>query len=812
MRSAMDSLIQNFRVSARSLRRMPGFALTAIVTLAIGIGLATAVFTVAEVLLIKPIPVRDQERIVVLHGATRDGRLDNFPLLLPDAREFSRRTRSLERVEFFAFGGAQFVPIRDGSRVFRLRRALVSGGYFNLLGAHPVIGRALLAEDDVAGAKPVVVLSYGAWQRHFGGDTAVVGRQLVMHATGVSHSIVGVMPLGLDFPRGTDAWAPVMPNSRPLGDQPVYAELNIVGRLRPGASENDARAELSAYFARPEAPVWHRGVHGVAYSLTNAILGDVRPAVIAFAVAAGLLLLITCINVANLLLVRGLSRVREIAVRSALGAARGRIVGLLLAESALLAAGGGILGMSLAVAGIRGFVAFAPAGTPRLDEIHVNGLALGAAVAITAVVMLLFALAPALVTSRVALHDALRAGTRQSGASRRFRIGTEALVVGQIALALLLLSGAGVITRSLVKLQGVDLALDPSRLLIAELSLPYEGFGDTQKQLALLERLLPRLEAMPGVRGVSPVLTAPFVEVGGIFGQLPAEGQTPEEAAKNPTMIFEVVTPNYFTTFAIPALRGRSLSDDDRKGSTPVAVLSASAARHYWPGEDPIGKRLTWDAGKNAVTIVGVVPDTRYRNLRDARPSIYFPLRQSSFPVAPMTLAIRTEGRPADIVPSIRRIVGEVDPGVALASAAPFETLLAGPRAQPRLNAMLLISFAVGAIALAAIGLCAVVATMVRQRTRELGVRMALGATSADVGQLVLSRALKLAAVGTLLGLLGALAVNRLLASMLFEVSPTDALTLGAAALGLLSVAMLASAVPAWSSTRIDPVAALRTE
>ena len=440
-----------------------------------------------------------------------------------------------------------------------------------------------------------------------------------------------------------------------------------------------------------------------------------------------------------------------------------------------------------------------------------NGAAIAGAVAITGLVTLLFALAPALATSRVELHDALRAGSRQSGASRRSRLGTEALVVGQIALALLVLSAAGLITRSFMKLERVELAFEPSRLLIAELGLPYQGFGDTQKQLALLDRLLPRLEAIPGVRAVSPVLTAPFVSSGGIFGQLEAEGQTAEESARNPSLTFEVVTPKYFTTFEIPVLRGRGFGDQDRAGSPPVAIISASAARHYWPGADPIGKRLV-GPGEGLVTVVGVVPETRYRDLRDARPSIYFPLSQSAFPVAPMTLAIRSEGRPADLVPAIRRAIGELEPGVALASAEPFETLLQEPLAQPRLNALLLVVFAGAAVTLAAVGLFGVMATMVRQRTRELGVRMALGATAADVGRLVLRRGMALAAAGTAVGLLGALVGNRLLSSMLFEVSPTDAPTLGVVALILLCVAALASLVPTRSSTRIDPVVALRAE
>lgn len=808
----MIGVLQHARVGIRSLRRTPGFSATAILTLALGIGLSTAVFTAAEAFLLRPLPIRDQDRVIVLWGVTRDGRFDNFPLLLDDARAFAARTRSMERVEFFAYGGAQLVPIRDAGSVYRLRRSLVSGGYFDLLGAKPVIGRALRPEDDVKGAAPVAVLSYGAWQRYFGGDQGVIGRRLVLHWTGVAQSIVGVMPEGMDYPTGVDFWAPVIPNSFPLGNQPVYAELNVIGRLRPNATAAAARAELTSYFTRPAAPKWQRDVVGVVHSLSTAIVGDVKPAVIAFAAAAGLLLLITCINVANLLLVRGLARTREIAVRSALGAGRARLVGQLVTESALLGIVGALLGVAFAVGAVRAFVHFAPAGTPRLGEIHLNATVVGGAIAIAGVVTLLFALAPALVTSRVELRDVLRSGSRQATASRRFRMGTEVLAVGQIALALLVLSAAGIITRSLMKLERVELAMDPSNLLIAELAIPAEGFGDTKQQLRFIDALVPRLEAMPGVRAVTPVLTPPFAAAGGVFGQIAAEGQTADEAAKNPTLIFEVVTPDYFSTFGIRVLRGRSFTEADREGAPRVALISESAARHYWPNADPIGKRLESGQGDSLITIVGVVPETRYRDLRDPRRTVYFPLRQSDFPVAPTTLAIRADGRSADLIPALRRAVSEVDPRVALAGAAPFETLLEGPRALPRLNAILLAVFASAAVALAAVGLLGVMSTMVRQRTRELGIRMALGASARGVQGMVMRRGLAIAAAGLVAGLLAAVSGNRLLAAMLYDVSPTDGLTLVVVAGVLLLVAVLATMIPARATTRIDPVIALRAD
>jgi putative ABC transport system permease protein len=794
--------MNDLRYALRGLRRAPGFGLTAILTLALGIGLATAVFTVADALLLRRLPIPDQGRLVVLWGQKPDQAFE-YPLGIEDAREFARRSRSLERVAFFASFGAAPLPIREGDQISRLRRALVSGDFFDVLGARPLLGRALRAADDVSGAAPVLVLSYGAWQHRFGGDPGVLGRQVIMYDTGVPYTIVGVMPQGLDYPRGTDFWAPV--------GAPRFMLFDVIGRLAPGATAADVRAELTTFFSRAEASSWGRDLRGVVHTLPRLVLGDVRLALFAFAAAAALLLTITCINVASLLLVRGVGRVRELALRSALGAGRGQVIGQLLLENALLAVAGGALGVAVAAAAVRVFVRFAPAGLPRLDEIHVNAAALAGAIAITGVAMLLFGLVPALLTSSVEPQQALRSDARQS-TGRRSRLATEGLVGGQVALALVVLSAAGLIARSLIQLERADLALEPSHLLIGELAVRSDQYDDAAKQRAVLERLLPQLRAIPGVRGVSPVVAVPFSGSAAWDGRPAAEGQSSEEAAANPMLNMDVVTPDYFSTLGIPVLRGRGFTDADRTGAPPVVVLSQSAARHYWPDGNPIGKRLRRGGSQPMATVVGIVPDTRYRDLREARPSIYFPLGQSTFPFAPLALAIRTSGPPAQLVPTIRRVISETEPGVALASAAPFETYLEGPLAQPRMNALLLAVFAGAAVVLAAVGLFGAMATMVRQRTRELGVRMALGATAGDLRRMVMRHGLTIAGVGSVLGLVGALLANRLLAALLYEVTPTDPATLTTVAVLLLATALGACHLPARQAMRVDPVVALRHE
>src|SRR5437899_1681378 len=676
----------------RTLRTSPGFALTAILTLALGIGLATAVFTVADALLLRRLPVRDQDGLVVLWSQAPDRGFD-YPFTLDEARQFARRTRSLTQVAFFGYEGAWPRPIRDGERISRLRGALVSGEFFDVLGAQPVLGRALHAGDDVVGAAPVVVLSHGIWQRQFGGDAKVLGRQIVTYGTGVAYTIVGVMPQGLDYPRGADIWAPLVPARTRPGTDSTVADVEVIGRLRPGAIATQARDELTAFLRRAEASPWQRDMHGVVHALPGLVLGETRPALIAFAAAAGLLLLITCINVANLLLVRGLARVREIAVRSALGA------------------------------------------------------------------------------------------------------------------------GQPLVARSLIKLERAELSFEPSHLLIGDLAVRYDLFDTQAKQRTLLDGLLPRVRAIPGVRAVSPVVAAPFSGPGGWDGKFAAEGQSTEQAAANPMLNMEVVTPDYFATLGIAVRRGRVFTDADREGAPPVVVVSESVARLYWGSDDPIGKRLKiGEHLERTVSVVGVVPDTRYRELREARPSVYFPMGQPFFPFEPMTLAIRTARPPAELVPTIRRVIGETEPGVALASAAPFGTYLEGPLAQPRLNALLLGVFAGSAVALAAVGLFGAMATMVRQRTRELGVRMALGATARDLRRMVMGRGLAVASVGSALGLLGALLANRLLVTLLYGVTPTDLATLTAVTGFLIGIAALASFAPAQSSTQIDAVVALRHE
>jgi putative ABC transport system permease protein len=498
------------------------------------------------------------------------------------------------------------------------------------------------------------------------------------------------------------------------------------------------------------------------------------------------------------------------AVRSALGANRARLVVHLLGESSLLAIGGGALGALVAAGALRVFVALAPPGFPRIDELHIDGAALASSALVTIGAMLLFAMAPAFLTSGVDVVEVLHSGHRH-GDNRRFRRLSDLLVTGQVALSVVVLSAAALVARSLINLERANLSLDSSRVLIAELSVRYRYYDTAPKQLAAIERLLPAIAASPGVRSVSPVVAAPFSVVAWDGVPRP-EGQSAGEAKNNPVLNMELVAPSYFATFGLPVLQGRAFSSDDRRGSTPVVMLSESAARTYWPGQNPIGRRLAMGSKDSMSTVVGVVPDTRYRDLRVARPTIYFALAQSAFPFAPTSLAISTTGDPTSIVPSLRRVLSETAPGLSLVRAAPFDAYLSGPLAQPRLDATLLFVFAAAAVLLSAIGLFGVLATSVRQRTREIGVRLALGASPGGVAALILRRALVIGSVGVASGLAIVLLTNHWVASLLFGVSSTDSATLAVVAVFVLGVAGLASLVPARLSASVDPVVALRAE
>jgi predicted permease len=559
----LPARLQDVRVALRMFRHRPGFVGVAVLSLGIGIGLATSIFTVANAVLLRKLAVHDQNRIVVLWGESPDGRFSNWPVSPIAARSFAERSHALTDVAVFGFWGSSPVAVAQADRVVPLRQSVVSGNFFSVLGTTAAIGRTLLASDDVAGAAPVAVLSYGAWTRQFGADPAVLGRRLKL-AAGPSYTVVGVMPAGIDYPHGSEFWVPITS----LGaDVDSLGEVDMVGRLAPGATAAMSAQELSD-FLRTAPSQNLRALRGVATTLPELIIGPIRPAVIAFGAAVLLLLVITCTNVTNLLLVRGVNRVGEMAVRTALGASRRRLVAQLLTENALLAIGGGIAGVVIAWACTRGFVALAPAGLPRIGEVRLDAAAFAGAAAITVGTMLAAGLLPAIATARATSKQVLRSAGR-AGTGRGSRGMSEALVAGQLALALVVLSSATVVLESLRGLETTNLAFNGHSLSVVDLTLRQGAYDSVTDQVRMLTRLAPAIEAVPGVQAASPVVADPFAEAAWA-GRLFTAAQSTTERAKNPVLDLELVAPSYFRALGItivhgrvsrrPIARGRSLS------------------------------------------------------------------------------------------------------------------------------------------------------------------------------------------------------------------------------------------------------------
>jgi len=812
----MRSLMQDLRYALRTLSRSPGFTVAAAGTLAVGIGASVAVFSVLHGVLLRPLPVDAPHEVVVLWTEAPARGTDHLPLSHADLTAFAEQTRAFEAVAGVAYQGAVEQVFLDAGGALPLGSTWVTGGFFPLLGVQPVHGRTLLPSDDVPGAPPVAVIGNALWQRHFGGSPAAVGQ--VLERDGERFTVVGVLPPGFEYPRGAEVWLPVLRDfpatAEPGGGPAGVIVFDLVGRLAPGVRPERAADDYSAFLRAtdPQRAEAMREMRPVVTPLSEVVTGEVRGTLLLIAVAVGLLLLIACVNVANLLLVRASGRTRELGIRSALGAGRRRLMGQLLTESGVLAVLGGALGIAMAYAAVQGIVAFAPPELPQRETIGVDGTVLLFALAVTGAAALLSGLLPALLTAAGDPRGWLRANGSAAGPSgQRLRGG---LVVGQIALALIVVVAAGLLIRSLGALQGIDLGFREEGLLVMQTTLPPEVAADRSRQVALQEEMLERLTAIPGVANAAAVPSRPFAEQGGWTAMYTAEGQDPETQAANPWVNFEVVGPDYFRTLDMPLLRGRGFEPGDREDALPVAVVSEAVARHSWPGGDALGQRVklgTPDGPGQWHTVVGVVEETRYRDLVDPQPSLYLPVRQFGGPV-PMGIALRTTADPAGIVPQLREALTEVHPEWLLVGGGPMKHLIAGPLARPRFTAGLLGTFAAITLLLAAVGIYGVLATTVRQRTPELAVRLALGARAKELRRLVLGQGMRLALLGCLIGVVVAAAATRVLRGMLFGVGPTDAPTYAAVAALILTIAGLACYLPAHRAARIDPASVLRAE
>jgi putative ABC transport system permease protein len=798
----MNELIRQTRVALRGLRRTPAFTIAALLVLGFGIGTAAAMFTVFRAVLLEQLPVRDPERVISLSTYKNPGL--EFGLIRRDLTDIGRESRTLRAIGGYAHWGATPGVLLDGDRSVLLNRVLATGNFFDVLGARPLLGRLFRPEDDPPGGPLVLVLSYKAWRGAFGGDPHIVGRQLLEPYAQQTYTVIGVAPPGLDYPSGAGYWIPPWKGNETMG-------IVGVARLAQSASPAAARAELFAIKNRL-SPELHL-VGAMSTSITKAIIGDVRPVLVALVAAVGLLLLIACVNVGNLLMLRASSRARELAIRRALGATYGDIVKQLLLESGLLAIGGGMLGLACAEVLLRVLIALAPAQLPRIDVVQVSGMPIAIAIGVTTAALLVFGVGPAMMAARSDVASTLRLDARSGRDTASRRHVRSLLVASQTALALVMLSGALLLARSLTRLQNLALGYRPEHLSFLGASWPAPKLGVGIQLYPLGEQIVRHWRAVPGVISVTPVLIPPLLGPNVFLGRADAEGQSDADLASNPIVPIEAGNEDFFRTLGISITRGRGFQESDRENAQQVAVVSEAVARRFWPNQDPIGKRIHYWSGTDSTawrTIVGVTGDIHLRSMRDATPTIYVPWRQANF--WQLNLAVRTSGTLSSVLPALRHELHAVEPQLNLWYTKSMDELLDAPLAQPRLSALLMSAFGLAALLLAAIGLYGLMASIVRDSTREMGVRMALGALPERVRREVLGRALAVSGIGAIVGAAFALATSRLLTALLFEVSPTDPIALGVAAAVLMIVAFLAAFVPAHRATKIDPALALRSE
>jgi predicted permease len=807
----MDTLFRDVRHAVRSLKRTPGFTIAVLAILALGIGMSTAMFTIFKAVLVDRLPMAAQDRVIIMHPLDRSGRnLDVPETYLSEIARDSALFRGVTGVYHLV----RPQPFLNGSEVVVLNFAGTSANYFDMLGVRPALGRLFRAEDGQTGAPMNLVLSYAAWRRKFGGDSSVVGRSLVVPSLQLRAYIVGVAPAGFAYPSGADAWRAIPPEAN-------GAQVDIIARLTPNATISAARdailartQRLNPFASGPQPPEAWRISGVAARSFTDTVLGGSRPSVIALTIAVMLLLVIACVNIGNLSLVRLLGRIREIAVRRAIGARSIDVVRLFAVENAILGTLGGALGFLTAVAALGLVRAAAPPQLPRIDELGSLGAPLAAAVGTTLFALLAFGVLPSLVASRINSYAVLRSDSRSGAESRSLRRARQLLVATQIALAIVVLNGAGLLVRTLDRLESVDMGYRSDHLSILSFTAPRSALPAGVASGEAGKQLIRRLEAVPGVVAGSPILSEPFIGQSLFIMKLARVEQPVTERDQNPFVPFEFVGPDYFRTLAIPILRGRSITVADARGSEQVVVVNETLARQLWPNEDALGKRLVPVSRLNrdtAVTVVGVARDTRYRELRNVGPVAYFAWDQTGSDF-PEFVAVRTSRPLASMLPVLRAAARDVNPALVVWKAQTMDQLLDAPLAQPRISALLLSGFSVVALLLSGLGLYGVMAAGVRRQTREIGVRMALGALPSTIQRLVFTQVGGLVGVGVIAGLAGALATSRVLRSLLFNVSPIDPLTLTGVCVLLLMVATLAGYLPARRAARIDPVEALRAE
>ena len=803
------TLFQDIKYGVRTFLKSPGFTLVAVLALAIGIGTNTAIFSVVNGVLLRPLPFRDAERLVYFESIKPDRAIWDGHISVADYRDWKQQADAFEGISLIYV--AKIIVKSNGGEPEFVPWSMVPISFFQVIGVNPLIGRTFVKEDTVKGSQPVAVISYALWQRRYGGNPNVIGSTINLGETPLT--IIGVMPAGFDYyPSKIQVWTMLYTNPNDRRDNRPY---KVIGRLKPWATLAGAQAQMDTINARlqQQYPDTNGGWSVRLNNLQKWTTKDVRTSLMLLLAAVGFVLLIACANIANLLLARATARRKEIAVRTALGAGRWRIIRQLLTESSLLAIAGGVVGLALSILLTKWLIAMSPPDLARLDQVGLDARVLGFTVGVVALVGLLFGLAPAIQASRPDVNDVLKEGGRGSSEGRGRNRVRAVLVVSEIALSLLLLIGAGLLIKSFFRLRDVNAGFDPHNVLTMRVGLPGDRYQDPQKQATFFRELTKRASALPGVESAGSVLSLPLGGVNSTYGR----SFVPEGRPMVPEESFQVehfaMVGDYFQTMHIPLKAGRTFNDHDTAETTPVIIINETAARRAFPGQDPLGKRIiVWREEKFPREIVGVVGDVKATTLDEETPAqIYVPHAQDAG-WGTMGIAVRTKGDPETLTAQLRDVITALDKDVPPFDIKTMDEAFSESVAKQRLIVLLFGTFSVFALLLATIGIYGVIAYSVAQRTHEIGIRLALGAQRRTVLGMIIKQGMILTLIGAVVGLVGAFLVTRVMKSVLYNVSTTDPIIFIGVPLVLALVALVACYIGARRATKVDPLTALRYE
>ena len=806
----LEAFRQDLKYATRMFFKNPGFTAVAVLTLALGIGANTAIFTVVNSLMLKPLPFKEPDRLVVLSTIFQRLNSDRGAVSYPDFQDWKAQTDLFEAVS--VFNHASF-EVTGSNEPERIRGLTADHSFFNVFTDPPLIGRTFSVEEDAPGTNRVVVLSYALWMRRFGGDGSVLGQ--VIELGGEPHRIIGVMPNNATWPEDVEIFKPIGFGQTPPDQRRDNHVFRVIARLQPGVPVEQAQAKLTAMGTRIAKIETNRaGTNWKVHPLSKYIIGDTLGRTLWILLAAVLLvLLIACLNVANLLLARGAGRQREVAIRNALGAGWRRLARQFLTESFLLAMTGGVAGVMLGYAGVRALVRFAPTGVPRLDNVQIDSVVLGFTILLCLLTTAIFGLVPVLSGCHNAPIDGIRDGGRSSSEGVRATRLRSVLVVSELALAIILVASAGLLVRSFQRLQRVDPGFATKNLLTLQVALPRSRYAERPQFVQGFDEITESIRRVPGVVSTAAISSLPIGGGGFYLGRVFLTLGQPEPPASSDTPAsWTVMQPQALETMGVPLISGRAFDNRDTEKSNPVILISRSMAKQMFPNENPLGRRIrSWRDENVYREIVGVVGDVRYGGLgQDVVNNVYIPYMQDSWRA--MVLVIRTSEPPDALLRSIQGAIWSRDNKLAISEVRTMDQIVNRELARPRFSMFLLGVFAATALIMAAIGIYGLMAYSVAQRTREIGIRMALGALRQDIIRSVASSALGLALTGVAIGIIGAVAVTRTMSALLFGVSPTDTGTFAFAAVLLIAVTMLAAFVPARRASKVDPMIALRYE